>query len=132
MQEELGYLESGSQTLVRSLGARIDALGGCVHLRCATSEVNIENNRVTGVTAGGEFHPCDSPISTIPFPLVPYMIPGLPTVTKKQYRPTAQLGVVCIVHKLRRGVAINFWIDIKDERIEVPGIVQIFQLARCR
>jgi len=128
MQEELGYLEGGSQTLVRSLVARIEELGGRVHLRCATSEINIEHGRVTGVTAGGQFHAFDAAISTIPFPLVPDMIPGLPAPIKKQYRELPNIGVVCVVHKLRRGVSTNFWINIKDERIEVPGIVEFSNL----
>jgi protoporphyrinogen oxidase len=128
MQEELGYLEGGSQTLVHALVARIEALGGKVHLRCPTSEIRIEGGRVTGVAAGGAIHGCDAAISTIPFPRVPDMIPGLPEAIKAKYRGLPNIGVVCVVHKLRRGVSTNFWVNINDERIDVPGIVEFSNL----
>ena len=128
MQEELGYLEGGSQTLVRAMVARIEALGGDIHLRCATSEIRIEGGHVTGVVANGQFHPCDAAISTIPFPRVPDMIPGLPEPMKAQYRALPNIGVVCVVHKLRRGVSGNFWVNVNDERIDVPGIVEFSNL----
>jgi protoporphyrinogen oxidase len=129
MQEELGYLEGGSQTLVDALAKRIAELGGAIHLRCPTREIRIENAAVTGVVTGErEFRDFDAAISTIPLPRVPDMIPGLPEDVKKQYRALVNLGVVCVVHKLRRGVSRNFWVNINDPRIEVPGIVEFSNL----
>ena len=129
LQEELGYIEGGSETLVKALVSRIEELGGTIHLRCPTREVRIEDGQVTGVVTGdGQFRPCDAAISTIPFPRVPDMIPGLPDPIKAQYRALANVGVVCVVHKLRRGVSGNFWININDERIEVPGVVEFSNL----
>src|SRR5271166_5530791 len=128
MQEELGYLEGGSRTLVDALVERIQALGGRIRLRCPTSEVRVEAGRVTGVAADGVFHHCDAVVCTVPFPLVPSLIPAFPDEIKTQYRELHNIGVVCVVHKLRRGVSSNFWVNINDERIEVPGIVELSNL----
>ena len=128
MQEELGYLDGGSQTLVRALVARIEVLGGAVHLRCPTSEIRVEDGRVTGVVAGGLYRPYDAVISTIPFPRVPDMIPALPEAIKARYRALPNIAVVCVVHKLRRPVSKHFWVNINDERIDVPGIIEFTNL----
>ncbi|MEO6965407.1 MAG: FAD-dependent oxidoreductase, partial [Acidobacteriaceae bacterium] len=49
MQEELGYIEGGSKTLVDSLMDTIEMRGGHVHLSMPVQRVVTENNRVIGV-----------------------------------------------------------------------------------
>ena len=119
-QEELGYIEGGSETLVTRLSERISALGGRIHLGCPASEVHIENDTVTGVTV----------ISTVPMPLVPRLIPGLPAEVKAAYGKLENIGVVCVVHKLRQPVTPHFWVNINDDAIAVPGIVAFSNLRR--
>ena len=48
-QEELGYIEGGSQTLVDRLVARIEAMGGTVRTCAPVEEILAEDGRVTGV-----------------------------------------------------------------------------------
>jgi len=128
MQEELGYLEGGSRTLIDTLVARIETLGGRIHLRCPSSEVRVEAGRVTGVVAGDVFHASEAVICTIPYPLVPDLVPALPEDTKAKYRALHNIAAVCVVHKLRRGVSSHFWVNVNDDRIEVPGIVEFSNL----
>ena len=52
-QEELGYIEGGSETLVKALVDAIERQGGRIHLRTPAERVTTENGRVTGVVAGG-------------------------------------------------------------------------------
>jgi len=131
LQEELGYIEGGSETLVNALVAGIEAMGGRIRLAAPVTEVHAEGGRVTGVTAGGELRPFAAVISTVPLPLVPRMIPGLPEATKAAYAALPNIGVVCVVHKLKRPVTRNFWLNINDERIDVPGIVEFSNLRPC-
>jgi protoporphyrinogen oxidase len=128
MQEELGYIEGGSETLVRALVDRIEAMGGAIRLGCPVDEVHVEEGAVTGVTAGGERRPFGAVISTVPLPLVPRMIPGLPEDAKAGYAAQRNIGVVCVIHKLRRAVTKNFWLNINDRRMAVPGIVEFSNL----
>ena len=49
MQEELGYIDGGSETLVSALVAAIEAMGGEIRLGRAVEEVTVADGRVTGV-----------------------------------------------------------------------------------
>ena len=127
-QEEMGYIEGGSETLVKRLVERIEAMGGRIHLACAASEVHIENGAVAGVSANGVRHDFTHVLSTMPLPLVPKLIPGLSTATKDAYARLENIGVVCVVHKLKRSVTRNFWVNTNDPAIEIPGIVEFSNL----
>jgi protoporphyrinogen oxidase len=127
-QEELGYIEGGSETLVERLVKHIEAMKGRIHLGTPVSEVHTENGAVTGVTAGGARHDFTHVISTMPLPLVPRLIPGLSQPVKDAYARLENIGVVCVVHKLKRPVTKNFWLNINDPAIEIPGIVEFSNL----
>lgn len=127
-QEELGYIEGGTQTLVNRLAEKIESKGGRIHLATPATEVLVEDGAVAGVSAGGMRHACSHVISTMPLPLVPRLVPGLPEEEREAYARIENIGVVCVVHKLRRAVTRNFWLNINDPAIEVPGIVEFSNL----
>jgi protoporphyrinogen oxidase len=127
-QEQLGYIEGGSETLIERLVDRVRALGGEVRLGTPVDEVTIEAARVTGVRSGGTHEPYDAVISTVPIPHVPRMIPGLPQDLSRRYQALQNIGVVCVVHKLRRPVTPHFWVNIVDDRFEIPGIIEFSNL----
>lgn len=127
-QEELGYIEGGSETLVKRLVERIEAMGGRIHLGQPVREVHVENGAVSGVTVGGDRRAYTHAISTMPLPLVPKLIPGLPAQVKEAYGRLENIGVVCVVHKLKRPVTKHFWVNINDPAIEIPGIVEFSNL----
>ena len=77
IQEELGYIEGGSETLVSAL-TRGSPAGRDLRLRAPVTRVETENGRVAGVTAGGEFFAADAVISTMPTPHVSRIVPDLP------------------------------------------------------
>src|SRR4051812_16877168 len=54
LQEELGYIEGGSETLVQALTAAIAAQGGTLRLNAPVTRVETKEGHVTGVTAGAE------------------------------------------------------------------------------
>ncbi|MBV8753809.1 MAG: NAD(P)/FAD-dependent oxidoreductase [Hyphomicrobiales bacterium] len=127
-QEELGYIEGGSETLIHALVDAIRKRGGEVRLGTAASRVAVEGGRVTGVIAGEEIFPADAVISTVPTPLVERLVPDLPAADLARYRAIVNIGVVCVVFRLKRSVSPNFWINISDERFEIPGIVEFSNL----
>ena len=127
-QEELGYIEGGSETLVRRLVERIEAMGGRIHLSTPVQRVATVDGAVTGLVIGGEHTPFDAVISTAPLVLLPRLVPDLPEVVKAQYAALRNIGVACVVHKLRRAVGRDFWINTNDPRIEIPGLVEFSNL----
>jgi protoporphyrinogen oxidase len=126
--EELGYIEGGSETLIHALAAAIRARGGEVRLGVPASRIAVEAGRVTGVVAGSQAFAADAVISTAPTPLVPRLAPDLPAADLARYRAIVNIGVVCVVFRLKRSVSPHFWINISDERFEIPGIVEFSNL----
>jgi protoporphyrinogen oxidase len=127
-QEELGYIDGGSQTLVDALMKAYTDKGGRMHLGMPAERVETESGRVTGVTAGGRFFPADAVISTVPTPFVSTLVPDLPAASKAQYDAIRNIGVVCLLFKLKKSVSRNFWINIVDDTIDIPGLIEFSNL----
>lgn len=128
MQEELGYIEGGSKTLVDSLIDAIVQRGGQVHLSTPVQRVVVEENRVTGVDTAARRFSADAVISTVPTPHVSGMVPDLPTEWKARYEAIHNIGVICVIFKLKRSVSPHFWVNILESGIEIPGIIEFSNL----
>jgi protoporphyrinogen oxidase len=126
--EELGYIDGGSETLVRALVERIEMQGGSVRLGQPVTEVLIEHGALKGVLSVGRVEAYDCVISTIPTPLVSKIIPRLPDKVKKAYDAINNIAVVCLVFKLKRSVTPNFWVNVFDPSMNIPGFVEFSRL----
>ena len=128
LQEELGYLEGGSETLLQALEQKIIMLGGRIHLSTLVDRVNIENNQVQSITVSGREEKFEHIFSTVPLPYVSRMIPDLPTDYRIRYESIQNMGVVCVIFRLRKSVSRNFWLNVSDESMEIPGIIEFSNL----
>jgi protoporphyrinogen oxidase len=128
LQEELGYLEGGSETLLHALEQKITTLGGKIHLSTKVETVNIDNNQVQSLTLAGQEEKFDHIFSTVPLPYVSRMIPDLPTDYRVRFESIQNMGVVCVIFRLRKGVSQNFWLNVSDESMEIPGIIEFSNL----
>jgi protoporphyrinogen oxidase len=128
MQEELGYIEGGSQTLVDGLVAAITARGGELRMSTAAKRVEIGGGCTRSIaTSAGELL-VDAVISTVPTPYVSRMIPDLPAELRRAYDAIANIGVVCVILRLKRSVTRHFWVNVADPRIAIPGFVEFSNL----
>ena len=128
MEEEMGYIEGGSQTLVDALCAAIIERGGRIRTRCAAQKVLVEGGAVTGVATPEGVVRADAVICTVPTPLVSAMVPDLPEDWKARYDSIANLGVCCLVFKLKRSISPHFWLNVSEPEIHVPGIIEFSNL----
>jgi protoporphyrinogen oxidase len=128
LQEELGYIEGGSETLVRALVQAIEARGGHIRLQEPAKRVAISGGRVTGVETAAATYPADVVISTVPTPLVSAMVPDLPDDVKHAYDAIRNIGVVCVVLKLGKSVTPHFWVNVVDPGMPIPGIIEFSNL----
>jgi len=128
LQEQLGYLEGGSETLVRALVAAIESRGGEIRLTSPVQEVLIEQGQVAGIRTDQGSDSFDAVVSTAPIPLVSDMIPALPEELKARYQSITNIGVVCVLLKLKRPVTRHFWLNVNDPTMEIPGIVEFSNL----
>jgi protoporphyrinogen oxidase len=128
MREQLGYIEGGSETLVAALVASIVSRGGRLHLGAPAERVETQDNIVTGVRVDGTVRPADAVISTVPTPLIARLCPDLGENALDRYRAIHNIGVVCVVVRLRRPVTPHFWVNVTDDSFDIPGIIEFSNL----
>ncbi|MBM3162133.1 MAG: NAD(P)/FAD-dependent oxidoreductase [Chlorobi bacterium] len=127
-REKLGYFEGGSATLLQSMRAFIEKTGGEFLLATPVERIEIADGAVRGVRAGGEFMPFSKVVSTVPLPYIPSMIPGLPEALLKMFSSVKNIAVVCVIVKLRKPVTDNFWLNVNDPSMDIPGLVEYTNL----
>ncbi|HCT25876.1 MAG TPA: hypothetical protein DIW85_06635 [Stenotrophomonas sp.] len=128
MNESMGYLEGGSMTLLERMVQDIQTRGGRIELSRGIDEVVSENGKVTGVSIGGEFTAYDAVISTAPIQYVPALVPGLPADFRDKVAAVQNIPVACVILKLKHAVSENFWMNISDPGIEIPGVIEYSNL----
>jgi protoporphyrinogen oxidase len=127
-QEELGYIEGGSLTLVNALIQSIRAHGGRVHLSEGAQRVLVQSGRIAGIRTAARTVSADVVISTVPIQLIPSLIPDLPAEWKQRYEAIHNIGVICVIFKLRRSVSPHFWVNVSEPDIEIPGVIEFTNL----
>lgn len=127
-QEQLGYIDGGSETLVEAIAADIRRKGGRIQLGTKAEQVIVRDGRVSAVRAGGIEFLTDAVISTVPIPLVNDLVPDLPAELKARYAAIQNIGVVCLLFRLSKSVTPHFWVNIISEDIEIPGLIEFSNL----
>jgi protoporphyrinogen oxidase len=127
-REELGYIEGGSQTLVNTLCEAIREAGGRIRVSSPALEVVTDGGQVVGVRTSEGVLPADAVICTVPTSLVSKLVPHLPKVWRARYDSIANIGVCCLVFKLRRSITPHFWVNVAEPGIEIPGFVEFSNL----
>ena len=130
MQESMGYLEGGSATLLKAMEAFITSRGGRIHLKSGIDRVETLDGRVTSIVVNGENLPCDAVISTAPIQYVPKLVPSLPVDFATQINNIKNIPVACVILKLRQPLSENFWMNINDPSIEIPGVIEYSNLNK--
>lgn len=127
-REKLGYLDGGSNTLLQALKLDIENHGGIIHLSAPVSRVVIKDGIAKGLQQGDTFHAFDKIISTVPLPFVPRLMPDLPSEILQKFQATRNIAVVCVIAKLKKPVTENFWLNINDPEMDIPGMVEYTNL----
>jgi protoporphyrinogen oxidase len=128
LQEELGYLEGGSNALVQALVTAIESGGGSIRLNEAVVRVLTNEGQVTGVQTAEQTYPCDAVISTMPTPHISSIVPSLSDGERAAYDNIKNIGVVCVVLKLEQQVSPHFWVNIVDPALNIPGLIEFSNL----
>ena len=128
MREKLGYLEGGSDTLLNALQVAIEQAGGVIRLSTPVERVLHENGKVTGVQVEGRSAHFDAVVSTVPVPFVPRLIPDLPEPLINQYQVLKNIAVVCVIVKTAKPITPNFWLNVNDPQMDIPGLVEFTNL----
>lgn len=128
LEEELGFLEGGSETLVEALGEAIRAGNGRIELNAPVEQISVVDGEVTGLRVRGENVPHQRIISTIPIPILRDMV-SFPEEQASMLQTIQHLGVVTVILKLRHSLSPYFWTNISDTSIDIPGIIEFTNLS---
>ena len=130
--ERLGYIEGGSEVLLDAVAERFRAMGGEIVLNTAVDQIETDGEgaekRVTGIRCGSVSQPFDRVVSTIPLPYLIDKVPALPQDERERIAAICNVGVVCVLLKLRKPFTRNFWTNINDPAIEIPGLIEYTNL----
>lgn len=128
LRESLGYLEGGSDILLNKMAEKIVELGGAIKLQSFVSEIVAKNNKIYGIRTGNDLIEFDYVVSTIPLPGLKKIATCLPEDELKKIFSMIHVGVICVLFKLKYSLTKNFWLNINDSAMEIPGIIEYTNL----
>lgn len=128
MHESLGYLEGGSAVLLQAMKRFIEDRGGRIHLSTGIDRIVVRDGRVTGIMANGTERACDAVVSTAPIQYLPRLAPDLPADFADRIRAIQNIPVACVILKLSQPLTRNFWTNINEPGIEIPGLIEYSNL----
>ena len=59
-------------------------------------------------------------------------MPALPEHLKATYDGIKNIGVACLIFKLKKSITPHFWVNVADDRIAIPGFVEFSNLHPTR
>ena len=79
-----------------------------------------------------EFTSCDLVLSTAPIPYVPKLVPALPADFIARINQIKNIPVACVILKLTQPLSENFWMNINDPSIQIPGVIEYSNLTESK
>ena len=67
-------------------------------------------------------------VSTIPLPYLVKLAPDLPEDERAKVAAIVNIGVACAVFKLKHSITPNFWTNINDPDMGIPGLIEYSNL----
>jgi protoporphyrinogen oxidase len=58
------------------------------------------------------------------------MVPDLPEDWKDRYRAIHNIGVICVIFKLKRPVTPHFWVNVAVPDLTIPGVIELSNLRK--
>lgn len=130
-KEKLGYLEGGSKPLILGLADAIKNNGGKIFTSSKVNSVTKHNNQYHVDAFGHDTESFDIVISTIPLPYVSSIFKCLQERDIQKFQKTTNIGVACVIVKLKKPLTENFWLNTNDPEMDIPGIIEYSNLNPC-
>lgn len=128
--EQLGYLQGGSETLVRAITSRLESSHNCsVRFGTKVQQIITDRTRVRSVRlASGEVIPCAAVISTLALSALRSLVEFSDHEYSNRLSRIDYLGVVCGLLRLREPLTQSFWLNINHSRIPFNGVIEYSNL----
>ncbi len=127
-QEKLGYLEGGSETFLSAMKVYIESRGGEFRLGEPAIKILHSGEQLSGIQTPKGTYEFQKVVSTIPLCYIPSILPNLRKDLLDQFKAQKSIAVVCVIVKLKKQVTENFWVNINDDDMDIPGMVEYSNL----
>ena len=129
-REKLGYLDGGTDIFVRGLVDAFQRGGGDLVLNTPVEGLVMDERgqSVAAVRAGGADVLVDGALSTAPLPILRRFASNLPRPYLEQTKRLPNLGVRCLLLKLREPLTHYFWINVNDPGLPICGLIEYTNL----
>lgn len=117
-KESLGYIKGGVKIIIDNLEKAILSMGAKIHLDTGIENIMLDK-KILKTKNDTIKH--DIIISTIPINLLSKLIDKQDIA--QAYEKFIYLDVICVVIKLKKSFSTHFWININDDKIKIPGII---------
>jgi protoporphyrinogen oxidase len=129
-REKLGHLHGGSDTLLRAMRAYIESNGSKIHLRSRVERIEFDGIEAVAVHVNGVRVVTNAVISTAPMPYIASMLEVDRPELANSYRNFQNIGVVCVIAKIRESVSPYFWVNTVDPNMDIPGVIEYSNLNK--
>lgn len=121
---ELGYVRGGFQAIYEELVARIEGLGGVIHLGTSVEKVTTVRSGRLGVATSNGTATFDRVISTLPPRLTCRLVPELPANYRERYDWGRAYGAHCLILALDRPLTGSYWMNVNDPGFPFLALVE--------
>lgn len=130
-KEKLGYLEGGSKPLIFGLADFIRNNGGEILTGSKVKSVKKDGEQYVITTEDTVSEKFDGVVSTIPLPYISDIFTCLSDDIREKFQKTVNIGVACVIVKLKKALTENFWLNTNDPDMDIPGIIEYSNLNPC-
>lgn len=126
-QEELGFIEGGTETLINSLVTSLSSKNVEILYGSDVKEI-IKDGKLFKITNKEKKNFFGRKVfSSMPLANLPNISPSLSEELIQKYSSIDNIGVVCVVLKLNKRVTPHFWVNICNG-YNIPGIIEFSNL----
>jgi|TARA_B110000858_G_C17807019_1_gene478652 protoporphyrinogen oxidase len=126
-REKLGFIDGGTETLVKALIEKIKENGGEIILSEKVQKIDCTNDHAIIKTNNNSYE-AHKVICTTPIQELPLIEPAFPEELNTQYKSIENIGIVCVVLNLSQKVSEHFWLSISMPDWNIPGIIEFSNL----
>ena len=71
-----------------------------------------EGQSILVLTLRQGYFPADYVLCTLPIPLISCLVPDLPAASRERYEAIRNIGICCVILKLKRSLSPHFWVNM--------------------
>lgn len=126
-KEKFGYMRGSFQVLINKLSEKIEKSGGRIIKNCEIKKIVRNKDQIKFFSKKNTFL-LDKVICTIPLPIFLKSTPELPESYRQTLQKIDYKSILNIIFLLKDKLTDFFWLNISDEKIPFPGIIEFGNL----